>query len=287
MGIGLLVLVLELVAHQFESILVKMYGKNHRTGGMLFNAIICLFAMIYSFVTDKGTLQFPAGVVIYGLVNSTMYAVGFYAGFLAFKTGSFGLTKLFSSFGVILSTFYGILFLGEPMTEWSYVALFMILLSIFLMNYRKDDGDTQKITLKWVISILLVVLSNVAITIIGRIQFEVYGDTYKNEFLILSLGGATLLLVVLALIFEADSFKTTFKYGLVYGAGAGVFNGAKSLFSLVIYNYLPISFVSPAKAGLGVVFGFLVSMVFFKEKFSCRQIISVFIGIAAVVIMSL
>ena len=287
MGVGMLLVFLGLMAHQFETMIVKHYGKKHQSGGMFFNAIICLFAMIYFIVTDKGGFQFPKGIWMYGILNSFMYATGFYTGYVAYKTGSFGLTRLFTSFGVVISTFYGIVFLKEPTTFFTYIALVLILLSLFLMNYQKhNDGEKQKISLVWIICIVLVVLSNAAIAIIGRMQFGVYGDAFKNELLIISLAGAALSLFILGLILERDSFKATIKYGLLYGGAAGIFNGINNLLVLVTYNYLDISFTSPVRSGLGIVISMLFSILFYKEKFSKRQMLSAVIGIVAVVLMN-
>ncbi len=286
MGIGMLLVVLGLLVHQFEAMIVKHYGDKHGKGGMFFNAIICLFAMIYFFITDTGGLQFQKGIIIYGLMNSTMYAVGFYSAYAAYKTGSFGLTRLFTSFGVIISTFYGIIFLNEPTSIFTYIAFIMILISLFLMNYNKQEENTQKITLKWVINVILTVVSNAAIAVIGRIQFGLFGDTYKNEFLIISLAGAAISLLILGVIFERNSFKATIKNGIFYGAAAGIFNGINNLLILVTYNYLPISFTSPVKSGLGMVISFLMSIFLYKEKFTRRQLISAGIGIVAVVLMN-
>ena len=286
MGIGMLLVVLGLLVHQFEAMIVKHYGDKHGKGGMFFNAIICLFAMIYFFITDTGGLQFQKGVVIYGLINSTMYAVGFYSAYAAYKTGSFGLTRLFTSFGVIISTFYGIIFLNEPTSIFTYIAFIMILISLFLMNYNKREENTQKITFKWVINVILTVVSNAAIAVIGRMQFGVYGDTYKNEFLIISLAGAAISLFILGIIFERNSFKSTIKNGILYGAAAGIFNGINNLLILVTYNYLPISFTSPVKSGLGMVISFLMSIFLYKEKFNRRQLISAGIGVVAVILMN-
>ena len=282
----MLLIFLGLFANQFETILIKSYGAKRGKGGMFFNAIVCLFAMIYFFLSDKGGLQFPLGIVVYGLINSTMYATGFYTMYVALSLGSFGLTKLFMSFGIIISTFYGIVFLNEPTSPLTYIAFTMIMLSLFMMNYQKDDGG-QKITLKWVIYMLLVVASNAIISIIGRMQFGDYGDQFNNEFLIISLGGGALYLFIMGLIFERDSLKSTFKNGFLYGAGAGVFNGINNLLTLVTYNYLAISFTSPVRAGLGMILSFLVSIILYREKFSKRQIISVIIGIVAVILMNL
>ena len=155
------------------------------------------------------------------------------------------------------------------------------------MNYHKKENEDQKISLKWIIYILLIVVSNAAITIIGKMQHGVFGDTYKNEFLIISLAGAAISLFVLGMIFERDSLKPTMKHGFFYGASAGIFNGVNNLFVLVTYNYLPISFTSPLKSGLGIIISFLISALLYKEKFNRRQLISVVIGILAVVLMNI
>ncbi len=286
--IGMMLVILGLTMHQIETIFVKNYGKKYGKGGMFFNGIICLFAMIYFFVTDKNGLQFPKEIWGYGIVNSFMYATGFYAGYAAYKTGSFGITKLFTSFGIIISVLYGIIFLKEPTSPIMYIALVMIFLSLFLMNYQKgEDSGKNKISVKWIIYIILIVVSNALITIIGRMQFGVFGDTYKNEFLIISLAGGAISLFILGAILERDSFKYTIKHGFLYGMGAGVCNGINNLLVLVTYNYLPISFMSPVRTGLGIVMGFLVSILLYKEKFTCRQMISAGIGIVAVVLMNL
>ena len=286
--IGMIIILLGLIMHQIETIIVKNYGKKHGQGGMFFNAIICLFAMIYFFITDKNGLLFPKGIWIYGIVNSIMYATGFYTGYAAYKTGSFGFTKLFVSFSAIFSIFYGIIFLKEPTSVIMYIAIAMIFLSVFLMNYQKDgDSGKNKISVKWIIYIILTVLSNAFISIIGRMQYGVYGDTYKNEFLIISLAGGAISLLILGAILERDSFKYTVKHGFLYGAGAGVCNGINNLLLLVAYNYLPISFISPVRTGIGIILGFIISILLYKERFTRRQLISAGIGIAAVILMNL
>ena len=83
--IGILLVLCSLAAHQSETIIVKQYGKKYGKGGMFFNAIICLFAIIYFFVTDTDGLQFAKGIWVYGIINSFMYAIGFYAAYVHSK----------------------------------------------------------------------------------------------------------------------------------------------------------------------------------------------------------
>ena len=117
-------------------------------------------------------------------------------------------------------------------------------------------------------------------------QFGVFGNEYNNEFLIISFSGASIYLLIMCLFFERDSVKTTVKYGLLCGAGAGILNGINNLLTLITYKYLPISFTAPVKSGLGMALSFLVSVLLYKERFSRRQLISVVIGVVAVVLMN-
>ena len=285
--IGMLLILAGLTCHQAEAMLVRAHGKKHGAGGMHFNAIICLFAMIYFFVTDKNGLEFPPQIWLYGIANCFMYATGFYTAYLAFKLGSFGLTKLLSSFAGIISVFYGIVFLKEPTNPITYVALVLIFLSVFLMNYKKRDKKTGKFSAGWIVCVLLTIISNGFISIIGKTEHDLMGDAFNNEFLIISLGGAAVMLFILGFIFDRGDIKSTFKYGFVYGAMAGIFNGINNLLALITYSYLPLSFISPVKTGLGIVFAFIVSLLFYREKFTRMQGASVVIGIIAVVLMNL
>ena len=288
---GMLFILAGLTVHQFEAMLVKRYGKKHGAGGMFFNAIICLFAMIYFFITDKGGLQFSTGVIIYGLINRLMYAIGFYAAYLAYRCGSFGLTRLLTSFASIIPIFFGILVLKEPTTLLTYISLILIFLSLFLMNYQgktqEGSQDQQKFSFKWIIFVILIILSNALISIISKLKVDNLGTELNNEYLIICYAGASLGLFILGFIFERDNFKSTIKYGFTYGAAAGIFNGINNLLILITYEYLPISFISPVRTGLGMVIAFLLSIFLYKEKFTLRQLVSAGIGIVAVILMNL
>ena len=56
---GYLLILINQAAHQVEGMLVRRYGKKHGAGGLFFNAIICLFAMFFFVLTDKGGFYFP------------------------------------------------------------------------------------------------------------------------------------------------------------------------------------------------------------------------------------
>ncbi len=283
---GILLLVVDAFLQQGESMVVRRYGRRHQ-GGMLFNAFICFFSMIFFFLTDKGGLCFPKEIFWYGLVSCMMFATGFYSMHLALQWGSFVATKLIASFSGVISICYGIFFLKEPASLLTYVAIVLVFLSVVLMNGKSDKGDTKGFSVKWLICVLITAVSNGLIAVISRMQQIHFDHAYDNEFMILSFGGSAVLLAMLALICQRDSLKEIARYGTVYGAVAGLFNGSKNLVNLILYLFIPISVATPAKTGLGFVFSFLISVFIYRETFTKRQLASVVVGILALVLFKL
>lgn len=276
------------LAHQAEVMTVKRYGDKHGQGGMFFNAILCLFAVVFFLFSDKGGLVFPSGVVAFGLANSGLYAIGFYTGYLSYIYGSFGLTRLVTSFVCIIPIFYGIVFERETQGVIFYVAVALILASLFLMRFQKNSGEGKtQFSLKWIISVIFVIISNGFITVLGKMQHSAFGDTYKNEYLIVTFIGSAFWLFLMGFILERKSFKSTIKFGVVYGAVAGLFNALNNWLTLTTYNYMAISISAPLKTGISLVLSFLVSLIVYKERFSARQILAVVLGTVAVVMINL
>lgn len=286
--IGLTLTMGSVFAHQAETMTIKRYGDKYGKGGMFFNAILCLFAVVFFLASDKGGLVFPLGVVVFGVINSVLYAVGFYSGYLAYVSGSFGLTRLITSFTCIIPIFYGIFFAGETQPPIFYIAIVLILVSLFLMRFQKADADNKvKFSVKWILSVVFVIISNGFISVLGKMQHTAFGDTYKNEFLIITFIGSAFWLFLMGFIFERKSFKSTIKYGVLYGAVAGLCNGINNWLNLTSYNYLDLSVSVPIKTGAGMALSFLVSLIIYKERFSVRQIIAVIIGTLAVVLINI
>ncbi|MBE7026162.1 MAG: hypothetical protein E7410_01135 [Ruminococcaceae bacterium] len=289
---GILFVFLHLAFGQGESMTVKEHGKRYKKGGTFFNASICFFALIYTIVSEffakDGLFFFPTKIWIYGIASGICYAIGFYGAYLAFKLGSFGKTKLISTFGLVLPIFYGVVFLKETTTIYTYISLALIALSVFLMNYKTLEDDTKAHnTKKWIFWIITYVLANFAISILSKHQQLTFGSVCNNEFIMISYAVATISLLILGFVCESEKLSNTFKNGFTYGILAGAFNGARNFFHIRAYMYLPLSIISPISTALGIVISFVISVVVYKEKFTFIQYISAFIGIIAAVLLNI
>lgn len=284
---GIFLLLLSLLIHQGESVIVKEYGKRYGSGGMFFNAIICLFSVLFFFIIDKDGLRFPPGLLIYGGISCLMYAAGFYSGYLALKLGSYANTKMIGSAGIIINVVYGTGFLGEPLSAMKIAAIAMIFAAVFLMNYQKADEKKAAFNFKWLIAVIVMVISNAAIGILKKEQQLFFHGACDNEFMILSYIGSVVFLLLFALIGEKGKITDTLKHGTLFGALAGLCNGASNFITLVVYALVPMSVVSPVSAGGGIILSFVISSVIYKEKFTIRQMISAVVCVVALVMFQL
>lgn len=292
--LGYLLVLLVVALNMGESIAVKAYAKKYNSGGFIMNAIIALFACAFFVVKvliSGDGFNFLGAMIPYALVNSLFYFCGFYLAYVAFKIGPFGLTRLVASFSLMMPIFYGIFFLNEPTNIFTYLGIALIVAAMVMMNYKGKSATDKKqegtVSLKWLVCILLSTVSNGFISIMTKMQQVKFNDVCSEEFQIISIGGSFIFLAIIGLISDRKNLTYVLKNGTLYGALSGVFNGAKNFIILFIYELLPISIVSPLKAGLAILASYLLSVIAYKEKYSVMQKIGVACGGAAVVILTI
>lgn len=292
--VGYLLVLLVVALNMGESIAVKAYTKKHNSGGFIMNAIIALFACAFFVVKvliSGDGFNFLGAMIPYALINSVFYFCGFYLAYVAFKIGPFGLTRLVASFSLMMPIFYGIFFLNEPTNVFTYLGIALIVAAMVMMNYKGKSATVQKqegtVSFKWFVCILVSTISNGFISIMTKMQQVKFNDVCSEEFQIISIGGSFIFLAIIGVISDRKNLGYVLKNGTLYGALSGLFNGAKNFIILFIYELLPISIVSPLKAGLAIIAAFLLSVIAYKEKYSVLQKIGVVCGGAAVVLLTI
>ena len=275
-------------ANQGEVMLIRRYGKKHGAGGFLFNGVICLFAMIFFLVTDTGGLYFAPGLWKYGVINAILYGSGFYFAYLAYRVGPYLLTQTITGLNFIFPIFYGLFFLNESSNYMTYLALCCTFASFLLMvlgKSKKQEDKAKSFSFLWLLATLITLFSNGFISILSKTQQAAYQNQYTNEYMIITLSGATFFLLLLGLITERKNLKQTFLQGGAYGMGAGLLNGAKNFSNLAAMMLVPLSFLTPVKMAIAKPLSLFVSLVIYKEKYTLLQYLSIGFGVLSVVLM--
>lgn len=206
--IGYLYVILCKLLNQAEGMLTRRYSKKHGDGGMFFNAVVCLFSMVFFVLTDKNGLCFTKDILIYGLISAVMFALGFYSLYRALQLGSYMLTIMISSFSGVVFLLYALIHLKEDASFFRYIAIILSFASVTVINLGKKDKTKTAFSLKWLIWSLVCLLSNGFISIINREQQLLFDAKLDNEFMILSLGGSFVLLMILGMCLERKQFRS-------------------------------------------------------------------------------
>lgn len=271
-----------------EGILVKNYAKKHGSGGMLMNAIIAIFSFFFFLVSDRGGFYSPKEMIPLAIINALLYATGFYLTYIAYQCGSFGLTRLISSFSLLISVFYGIFFLNEEATVLTYIGIALTFVAILLINYQKgESGEVPTASFKWLFCILISTLANGFISVLTRYQQIKFDNTCSNEFLSISLGGSFVILALIGIITERKNLAYIARHGSLCGLACGLLNGAKNLTTVFIYLFLPLSVFSPMQLGIGMILTFLSAFIIYKERYTPSQLVGVALGASAVILLAL
>ena len=285
---GYFLMLVSVSANLSEGILIKKYNAKHSKGGMFFTGIISLFAMLYFLLTDKEGFYSPTAMLPYAAAFGIIYCIAYLLTFVALANGSFTMSMLIISYSTVFPIIFGILWLDEAATILTYIGFALLALSLFLVRGKKETGTEKKnVSLKWLIAIILTSVGNGLLAIIKKMQQIKFDNACNNEFMVLALSISAAVLLIGGLVRERKDIREIVVHGTPYAGAAGVANGLHNLMTIYINNLLPISISSPAISGIKIVFSYLVSSIFFRERYLNRQVIGVAIGAAAVIFLNL
>ncbi len=269
-----------------EGALIKKYNARHAKGGFLFTALVSLFSMVYFVITDQNGLHFESGIFPYAIISGLLYCAASFLTFVALSCGSFTLSMLILSYSGVFTVLYGLLFLKESASLFTYIGFAIIVVSLYLVRGEKENENT-KFSAKWLICILISFFAGGMFAVVQRMQQIRFNDAYTNEFMIVTLGLSTVILFAVGLIRDGKDLGYILKNGGLYATVAGLSNGTTNGLGLVINTLIPLSLSSPMKAGIKIILSFLLSVLIFKEHFLKRQVIGVLLGAVALVFLNL
>ena len=147
-------------------------------------------------------------------------------------------------------------------------------------------GD-GKFSLKWLISVIIVWAGNGMISVLRIMQQKQFNDKYNNDFMVVVLIVAAVLMFGIGIIKERKNIKQVFRCGVLWGAAAGILNGCHNAISMIIITLMPVSISSPLTAGIKIVTTFVFSYIVYKESYDRRQLAGVILGIISVVLLKM
>lgn len=267
-----------------QSIAKKPYTKKTDGKGVyFFNALMSAVALLF-FVFTSSKLHFNISVLPYSVGFAVSYALVSIFSVLAIAYGSLSLTSLFISYSLMLPTFYGLVFLDDPISIGLIPGILLLFLSLFLINGKNDD---MKISFKWIICAIISFVGNGMCSVIQKMQQVALNGAYKNEFMIVALAIVAAVMIILTVLKERKGIKSYAKVGWLPAIICGALNGMVNLFVLILSGRIPVSLMFPIISAGGLIVTYIVSRFAYKETLTKTQFVGFVLGMAAVIFLNI
>ena len=202
--------------------------------------------------------------------------------------GPVSMTVLFSNFGMIIPIAVSILFFDEKITDNMIIGFALIAVSIILNAFGKEE---KKATKKWFIFALLTFLSSGTMSAVQKVASSNISNSETTNFV--SISYAVAAVFAFAVYWIRKRFMSggrTFKFNLAAISSAvaiGAILSAVQVYLTRSIEKFGAVILYPCYNCGTIIMVFLVGLILFKEKHSLPQWVSAFLGVLAIVFLSI
>lgn len=264
-----------------QSIIQKQYNvKTKDPNVFTFCGFFAIAALLFFLLSSGFKFSCEWGVFPYAFGFAVTYGLSVICGVQAINCGPMGITLLIGSYSLLVPTFYGIIFLKDPIGETTYIGIALLTVTLFLLNFKNEKIN---FSLKWLICVVLSFVGNGMGSTIQKMQQMKFAGNYKNELMIIALIIVAIIMFVAALI---NKEKITFR-SLPYSFPKGIANGIVNLLVMVLTGLIHNAILFPVISAGGIVIGFFVSVFVYKEKLSKLQYFGYSLGVISVIMLNI
>ena len=269
----------------FQNVMAKRFNtKESIINPFFYSTTVGFVAMIFFALAAGFKLNFNAEFLPYSIIFGVAFASASVGNVYAMKNGPMSLTSLMLSLSLIIPTMFGIVVLNDPVGYLTYIGIAMLIVAIVLINIKNERGT--KLSLKWVIYVMITFFGNGACTTIQKMQQLAFDGAYKSEFMIVALVIVWVSLFLLGLRQNGNK-REMLKIAAKYAAPAGLANGMVNLLVMVLTAMLPSAVLYPSVSACGMILTFILALTVFKERLSKTQTIGYIAGIISVILLNL
>lgn len=254
----------------------------HKLSGMgnynrfLFTAVSSL---IWLFILlPAGISGIKSGEIIFGVIYGIVQSLFLFFKMRAMSSGPISITSVVSNCSMLLTTILGIFLFSESVGFFQAVGVACILISVFMCTDAKAD---MEMSVKWKIYCLCFFVCAASVGII----FKYFSKTNGNGNNMMIVSAITMVLVMTGLSFTSAEKMKLSKSQLLIAFLAGLVSCGYNRLNLFLSGALPSVVFFPIFNGSIVLLCSVTGAVFFKERFSLKQLSGIIIGIIAIALI--
>lgn len=293
----LLMALLSATAHSMGSVAVRTYQtklQRSMADFRLYQTVVALVVSLSNLILSGFVVELDRMGLLLGLCYGLDLALTGILTAKCFACGPMSLTSVITNACVLLPIAVGCIWYQEVMTAPQIIGCLLLAACFVLsaVNPKKNSGEKSGIPAKWYLLVFLAFFCNGMGAVLLNIYGRVAAAGQRNSFLALGY-------FVSALIYLANHFMIRRKTGsvefrkivcpllglLLLMSSMGGFIGNSILMSL--NTVMPASVLYPLVNGGIAVIVAVFSCVIFREKLTLQRLLTILVGLAAIVTLNL
>ena len=150
---------------------------------------------------------------------------------------------------------------------------------------KKSEGKVL-FSLRWLAYIGISFLGNGFCSVVQKIQQSKFSGEFKNEFMIMAFAVCVFIAVIMVIV-RKERPASDFGICIRLAGARGLANGITNLFIMMLTGILPSVILFPSISAGGIIIGFFVSVLYYKERLAARQKLGFVLGCLAVVLLNI
>ena len=273
----------------FQKITQDRYNAKRDSGVFFFSGMISFFAMCF-FMTVNCDWTWSNRLILPAVAFGLSYAAATVFVVLAIKCGSLAKTTLITSYSLLVPALAGLIVLREPLGISMIVGIILLVISLWLTNRRKTLTDTsaEKMTVKWIIFVLLGFVGNGMCSTVQKLTPHFLGaDINQNLYMIVALSLSSAVLITASFLTKETGLKDTLHIGAPLSLFCGLFNGAVNYLAIYLNQFIPASVMFPVLSAGEIILIVPYALLVRREKFTAAQWMGFGVGVVSVVLLNL
>lgn len=267
---------------------VKLLPQKQTT--LFFVNTVSCFAIIITLLIWGGFGVVSGFTMLVAIIYGLCYMLNVIFLLKALNIGSWAYTTVLVSLSTLIPSISGWIFWGEPVLWGQIVGVILFVISFFL-SVNFDKSDKSKVSLNWLIYVLISFVSVGLIGVLQKIhQTSIYAKE-DNEFLIIAFAFSFVVSGIILIVQCLKSNKTNCKdnsgkkntnkiylLSIILLVGRGVFACVCNKLNLNLTALMDSAVLFPLLNGSNFVLTALLGVLLFKEKLSLKQWIGMLTG---------
>ena len=273
----------------FQKVCQDRFNARCRSGVFFFSGMISFFAMCF-FMAVNRNWAWSSRLILPAVAFGLSYAAATVFVVLAIKCGSLAKTTLVTSYSLLVPALAGLIVLREPLGTSMIAGLVLLVISLWLTNYRKADAAApcERITAKWVICLVLGFIGNGMCSTVQKLTPHFLGaDVNQNLYMIVALGLSSAVLITASFLTGETDLRSTLRVGAPLALFCGLFNGAVNYLAIYLNQFIPASVMFPVLSAGEIILIVPYSLLVRREKFTPAQWVGFGVGVLSVVLLNL